>query len=226
MKTPAIFNKPVKFTTKKLSKNIFYLEFETAKDAASTLLRFQERYESPYVRGSNFTISSFIDIYKTVTGNNKFTYLSDWGGFNFPSYILKPFITGKMGELTIREKAILNKFKKETKHFYLIATYKQKDKKDFNLTKKHELAHAFYCLDLSYRLKVCEILRKVKLKPIYNILGEFYHRSVWHDEAHAWLLTEMDLLEEHGLKLASYLDAKYALEKLWEKTLTKTMKKR
>ena len=101
---------------KEIIKNIFHISFSTQHELASTFLRFQEYYESPKFRGKIF---SFYEYKKWYTANSpkgkktgKFTYYKDWGGFNIPSYVLKPFYQGKFNPLSNKEKKFLRAFKK------------------------------------------------------------------------------------------------------------------
>lgn len=226
MKYPmlSITNKPVKFKVVKLLPQVYYLEFKTKKDLTSTLLRFQEHYESPKFRNKIFSLKEFVDWYKT-TRKGRFTYFSDWSGFNFPSFVLKPFYDGKMPSLTHREKQILDLFKKETKEFYVIATFKTKvKKKEFLETKKHEIAHSQYYLNKNYKKAVDKILAPLKLKPVFNYLkGLGYHKKVWIDESHAYLLTDKEALVEEKISLKPYNEAMNQLEKCYQKHVEKNL---
>ena len=59
-------NKPVKFKKKILFKGLIHLEFETQKDLTSSLIRFQEHYESPKFRKKMFSFKDFYEWYKTT----------------------------------------------------------------------------------------------------------------------------------------------------------------
>ena len=63
---------------------IIHLKFKRKKDLTQTMLRFQEHFESPKFRNKFFSLEEFKAWYITTTPNNKFTYYSDWSGFNFP----------------------------------------------------------------------------------------------------------------------------------------------
>jgi hypothetical protein len=137
-----------------------------------------------------------------------------WSGFNFPSYVLKPFYEGKFDTLSAREKQILEAFKEEKGLFYIIATYKDKNQEDFMGTKKHEIAHSQYYLNKNYNKSVNSILSNLNLKPIFSYIKSLgYHQSVFLDEAHAYLLTDSDSLVEAGIKLDKYSKTIIALEK-------------
>ena len=94
-----------------LTPHIHLLSFDTQHDLTSTFLRFQEHYESPRFKGEVFTLDEFQDWYIKNSPNGietgKFTYHTDWNGFNIPSHILKPFYEGKFDPLSFDEQAIL-----------------------------------------------------------------------------------------------------------------------
>jgi len=56
-------------------------------------LRFEEYYESPRFKGRIFTFDEYRKWYVKNSPKGKktgrFTYYSDWSGFNIPSYALK-----------------------------------------------------------------------------------------------------------------------------------------
>lgn len=199
-----IFNQSVKFKIKEVKKNIFHLEFNSRQDLTSTMIRFQEHYESPFFRDKVFTHQEFISWYKKQNG--RFTYLNDWSGFNIPSIILKPFYEGKFGKLSKREEILLEKFKTKRGNFYIIATYKSKDKTEDLEVLKHELAHGFYFLDQKYNTRINQALKKVKLTPVFKYLKKLgYHKKVWEDETHAYFLTDLDSLRLEQIDLNPYL---------------------
>ena len=102
-KYQTLMNKTVHFKKKQLFRGLIHLEFNSQQDLTSSLLRFQEYYESPKYRNKPFLFNEFYEWYKK-TRNGKFSYLTDWAGFNFPTSILKVFLNGDMGNLTTREK--------------------------------------------------------------------------------------------------------------------------
>jgi hypothetical protein len=53
-------------------------------------MRAQEYYESPFkqIKGKEFTIIKFMELYSKRFGENAFTYTTDWAGFNIPSKVL------------------------------------------------------------------------------------------------------------------------------------------
>jgi len=93
MKNFDIFEKDVSFLKKKISEDIYLLVFKNQIDLTSTLLRFQEHFESPKFKDKIFSHKEFVNWYSK--GKEGFTYFKDWSGFNFPSTNLKNFKNGQ-----------------------------------------------------------------------------------------------------------------------------------
>src|ERR1035437_10032699 len=132
--------------------DIFLLEFETQFELTSTFLRFQEFYESPEFQGKIFTLKEYKKWYTKVKG--KFSYYTDWGGFNIPSKVLKLFYLGKFDPQSKSEKQLLDLFKDDKGKFYIIGTYRRNDRKWKDSMIMHETAHALFSLDIKYRTQV------------------------------------------------------------------------
>jgi hypothetical protein len=208
-------NSKVQFKVKKILPQVYHLQFNNRKDLTSTLLRFEEFYESPKFRNKVFSMNDFYFWYKTTRDNKKFSYLTDWSGFNFPSYVFQPFWNEEFENLSTRENAVLKKFPKSKNKFYIIGTFKNKSNiKDELLVFKHEVAHALYYLDSSYRKNVSKILKDLNSKPIHKYLKKLgYHEAVLEDETHAYYLTDQDALKEQKISIsqivAHKLEANY-----------------
>jgi len=171
-----------------IKKQIIHLKFDTQADLCKTFLRFQEYYESPKFKNKYFTLNEIKIDYKGNT-NKKFTYYTDWVGFNIPSKILKPFREGKFGELSTREKSFLKIFDYFKGKYYIIGTCVDDD--EYTITLNHELVHAVYYLNSEYRKKVKKIISEY---PFVNSLKTYlehrgYHKSTFHDEINAYLAT-------------------------------------
>jgi len=170
-----------------------------------TLLRFQEYYESPKFRNKIFTLKEFKIWYKESKANKKFTYYDDWNGFNFPSYVLKPFYSGKFENLTASEKKILKTFSKQTGKFYVIATASRGDSN----TILHEVAHALFYLDKQYQADAKSIVDNLKSEEYKSFTDNLkkigYYKSVYKDETQAYLISSsaIQLALEGGKSLAA-----------------------
>lgn len=208
----------VDFQISEIIPNVFHLKFASQKDLTSTLVRFEEFYESPEFRNKIFSMEEFYFWYKNSKKHGRFSYFTDWTGFNFPSYVFKPFWEKKFKNLTVREKKLLQKFPQTSNKFYIIGTYKS-NIKDHDSVLKHELAHALFYIDSGYRRKVLKILKGIKNpKPLENYLGELgYSPKVFQDEIHAYYLTEIEDLKKAKItisnKVAQDLEANYQFYK-------------
>lgn len=178
---------------------------------ANSLVRFQEHYESPEWRGKIFTLGQFYEWYSEFKGG--YTYADDWSGFNFPDYVLKPFINGLFDPLTKVEKKIVKLFRYRTDKFYVIGSANDSDKEVF----PHELAHAIYYTNDKYREKVNSHLQQYNLHSLKNWLkSKGYCEEVLDDECNAYLACDTNLLDEEGVEYPEQLQS--VLEKLFNKT--------
>ena len=179
--------------------------FDKREQMCKTLLRFQEYYESPKFKKKIFTLKEFKAWYAKSKGLKKFTYSQDWNGFNFPSYVLRPFYQGKFKLLTPAEKKILSTFKNNKGKFYVIATASHGD----THTKEHEIAHALFYLDKQYKVdmrQAVESLNKNDRKKFESYLKKLgYDRSVFMDETQAYIIsyTEQELHSDAGKSFAN-----------------------
>jgi hypothetical protein len=207
---------------KEVAKDIFLLDFKTQNKLTSTFLRFQEHFESPKFRNKIFTLEQYKKWYVKNSPRGKklgkFTYYSDWGGFNIPSYILEPFYEGKFDPLTKAEKMVLNLFEnKRGANFYVIGTFANKKE-----VLKHELAHGLFYTNPKYKKQVQNVLHKLDQslrKQLNRYLGSLggYHKSVFEDETHANILTNLDSLDKKGIVSPEVKEASKRLEKIFKK---------
>lgn len=193
-------------------KNIIHLKFAHQKDLTRTMLRFQEHFESPKFRNKIFSLEEFKVWYASTRENKKFTYYSDWSGFNFPSKTLKLFYDGSFDPLTQEEKAILDLLRDEVGKFYLIATFQKEDV-------KHEMGHALFHVSPKYRKEAKRIVATLDTKPLFKRLKEKgYNKVVWIDEVQAYLLDpEQYFMDEFGVDMDGYKEARKQLAELYRK---------
>jgi len=179
-----------------------------------TLLRFQEHYESPKFRNKIFTLNEFKEWYPKSKGTKKFTYYTDWNGFNFPSHILNPFYSGKFKSLSAAEKRILKTFKDKDGKFYVIGTAKGGD----IATRQHEIAHALFYLDKQYKADVTSVVNLLSKKDYEKFTDELkylgYTKQVYVDEIHAYLLSHTN---EELIRFFKVSKACFSSKKLIEK---------
>lgn len=197
---------------KKITSNILHLKFQDQVVMAKTMLRFQECYESPNpkFRNNTFSLSEFKKWYRTTRNHGKFSYYTDWGGFNVPGYVFKPFLTGQFKNLTRREKRVLNIIKNtDLDKTYIIATLKNND------SLRHEIAHGLFYTNSRYKNGTLQILKSAKLSKLKKYLLKMgYCKEVLNDECHAYLLDEAENFYKvfkipNGLKIQSQLQKLY-----------------
>lgn len=183
--------------TKEMWPHIVHFQFDTQYEMASTFVRLQEFYESPFdnIRGQVFSMDQFMDTYATANGG-VFSYFEDWAGFNVPGNVVVDFFS--RFSHCLREKEI--KLFMEVNHlprdgsFYIIGTYISEDKKKCAI--EHEMAHAFYYLQKDYRKDVTRMYKRLptllqaKISTKLKEMG--YTEAVIPDETQAYLSTGDD----------------------------------
>lgn len=180
-----------------LSEKIVQLQFESQRIMGETLLRFQEYYEGQEFRGEIFTLGEFRQWYSRHFG--AFTYYDDTAGFNFPSTALRPFFEGLFDPLTLEETKILELFKSRSESFYVIGTYVDITGSQDDID--HEIAHALYFTSRGYKAAVEKVLDRVNIQKTLDgiVTGLQYHTEVAYDEAHAYMATGPDVLEQQKI---------------------------
>jgi hypothetical protein len=168
----------------KVADAIFLVRFETQYGLASTFLRFQEHFESRRFAGRIFTLEAFMDWYAAEHG--RFTYYEDWSGFNVPSAALAPFREGRFDPLLEKERRLLELFRHEPEPFYVIGVTVESTRDEL----WHELAHALYFTNSSYRTAVKKAMADHETSALARRLYEAgYSKRVLPDEVHAYVLT-------------------------------------
>lgn len=167
--------------------SIFLVRCKTQYEIASTFMRLQEFYESPYkgIRGQFFTLEQYMDRYAKETGD--FTYTDDWNGFNVPGNVVLDFFDRFDFDLLEKEKELYRVIEPALKRgdkFYLLGIWE-----DADLT--HEIAHGYYYLDDNYRRAMNNITIELKYRNrIEKWLKNIgYTKEVFLDEIQAYLGT-------------------------------------
>jgi len=203
-------------------RDIFSLKFETQHQTAYTLLRFQEHYESPKFRGKTFTLDEFKRWYTKTSPDGKktgkFTYCTDWEGFNLPSHVFTTFFEGRFNPLSREEKTILSLIRdKMDRKFYVIASFK----KNKDGTLKHEIAHGLYYLDKEYRKQARKIINQIGKKQRNRIskylLRKGYAQEVLEDETHAYILTDLEDIMNVARDKEAVAEANKKLQRNYER---------
>jgi len=166
---------------------------------SSAMLRFQEHYESPEWAGKIFTLGQFRQWYTDTYGG--FTYYSDWGGFNWPDTVSKPFLQGLFDPLTRGEEEVLDVIRNIGHSFYVIATCSSSEDLLF-----HELCHATFYLNSDYKNEVLKAL-KAHEEGIFraglqqHLLELGYCEKTLDDELNAYIVASHGYLKEQGIKV-------------------------
>lgn len=186
---------------KSLKFNAILVQTDSQSSLCNTFMRFQEFYESPNpkFKGQIFTIGQLKKWYSEKYGAD--TYARDWEGFNFPSWVLKPFIDGWFDPLTNEELELISLFKYRSDSYYIIGANDE-------ATIRHELAHALYAYDIQYKNAIDSICKKYS-KQLYKLknylLDKGYCEDVLNDEIQAYVTDN---------------DDKYIMENIDKKILT------
>jgi len=213
------------FSVRELLKNVYQVHFSNQGDLASTFLRFQEYHESPKFGGAVFTRQEFEEWYAGENGG-KFTYLTDWSGFNLPSSVLTPFVDGKFDPLSAEERGLVDHFvreqnlspgesREEHHPFYLIGTYGKFGFADKS-TVKHELCHALFHLDQGYNEQVKEVLKDKDLTKFEAYLRKLgYGDNVLLDEINAYVVTDAWIFRAAKVPPKPWKETSKALQDLY-----------
>jgi hypothetical protein len=172
--------------TKKQPFNSVWIRADSQDELGNTFIRFQEYYEGPHFKNQIFTVGQVRSWYSKTYGAD--TYHVDWTGYNFPSFVLKPFREGLFDPLTNEEKTLLDLVKYRYDSFYIIGA--QDD-----TTLRHELAHALYFYSVKYKISIdqlCKKYQKELKKASSYILDKGYDKSVLNDELQAYITDNDD----------------------------------
>lgn len=180
------------FTFKKLRDRLYELRFDDQHEMCMTFLRYQEFYESPRYVGRKFTLAEYMSWYvKDQSKDGSFSYPQDWGGFNLPVDII-----GRVHAMGIDDPnhydslmfALYRTISAQCDGAYLIGVTRNVE------LDEHEVTHAMFHIDESYRNKVLATLGAAynnvlvgELKEI--LLGKGYAQVTALDEVNAYAVT-------------------------------------
>jgi len=230
------------FKIKEIYNRIFLVTIKDRYDLAMTFCRVQEYYESPFkqIRGKTFTMAEFQRIYAKKIGDGVFSYPAHWSGFNVPGDVFDKFINltfpdwGSEYDFAIED--IYHEIigREGYGAYYVIGT-EPKDTQAIN----HELAHAIYYLDKTYKSRVNNILKNLNKSLLSRFESHLrdmgYSKHVLEDEVNAYIcfdschLTDMVKMNKNEKKnfnqIQTQLSALFAAtlltknpkkSKLWE----------
>jgi len=195
----SIYNRVYTMRAEKISKlPVIHFSADTQKELTTAFVRVSEFYESPYgeIHGKYFDLKEYKKLY-AKDHEGRFTYYSDWTGFNIPSSSFKKFCELFSDSFTKKEQYVFNEVEKiigdvfTRKKYYLIGTYKGPSQRS---TFEHEIAHSLYSLKRNYK-KVCdETYKKIPEKTIEKIVlalkGLGYDEESLRDEIQAYSSTD------------------------------------
>jgi len=175
-------------TIKSQPYNSVWISADSQEELGLTFMRFQEHYESPNpnFRNKIFTLGQLRHWYSENYGANN--YHSTWVGFNFPSKVLIPFKEGLFDPLTTEENRLLELLRYRKDDFYIIGAQN-------NSVLRHELSHALYASNPSYKNEIDEFItkNKSKISKINKyILSKGYSKDVLNDEIQAYITDNDD----------------------------------
>src|SRR3989344_5791982 len=94
-----------------LTDKLTLVEFASRGELAHAVVRIQEHFESPELRGRRFTLEEFMMWYTKNSPNGRktgrFTYTTDWQAFNLPAEAFRLFYDGEFDPLSHEEKPFL-----------------------------------------------------------------------------------------------------------------------
>jgi hypothetical protein len=173
-------------TLKEVYPNIFLLQMTSQNDLANTFARCQAFYEWDAFKGKKFNLQEYFDWYK-VNHPDLNSYQEEFYGFNVPSNVIADCykINDERNEY---DEFLLNVISNiKNKEYYLIGALKGDE-----ITLNHELAHAFFWEDESYKNDMTELVNSLyNKKELFDILSKErgYGKNVLIDEAQAFLST-------------------------------------
>ena len=192
-----------------LFPQIIHVHATKGVELAKTFIRFQEHYESPRFAGETFTLEEYATWYTANSTKGKttgkFTYYTDWRGFNIPSKIITSFREGKFDPLSEREQWLLEQLPNTAAPFYVIGTAGKHTDPTHpdNDVLRHEIAHGFYFTKPSYHHIANSIVNATNndfVEQIQHMLRQLgYAERVFQDETHAYMGESPLWLREKGV---------------------------
>lgn len=137
---------------------IIRLVFRNAPTMLRHLVRFQEFYESPELKGEPFSLDELNEFYiKHKGGSLEKKYYNFWSGCNFPGYISECFRQGVMGPLSQKEHRVMSCLPDDIGYEYYVIASAPREKAII----LHERGHALFYLDETYRRECCDIVTAI-----------------------------------------------------------------
>lgn len=178
------------------TNGIVLLTADNQKELSLTFYRIQEYYEStnPLLKGRIFSPAEFLA--EEIDEFGRIDYFEVWNGFNFPGYVFRDWLSKVANRLTFEETRLVALvydwiLPSEEKYYVIGAVDGDKT------TIKHEICHALYYLNDSFRHEARGILSEFNIHhnqecaKLRKTLNEeyVYAEDVLDDEMVAWLAT-------------------------------------
>ena len=206
----------MKIELTKINSYVYHVRFETRYDLTSTLLRFEEYFESPEFSGKVFTLAQFKKWYMKTQNKKRFTYYEDWTGYNVPSKDLKPFYEGKFNPLSNKEQQFLDLFRNVKGEFYIIGTF-MRDRTEKE-TINHEVTHASFSMVPEYRKVIKNYFKDKDVEELSAFLiKKGYSKKQLIDEMNAYLSNDLKWLRKKGLIGKHYTQMSRELQDIYTK---------
>jgi hypothetical protein len=183
----------IKYKVEEVRPNVIAVVVPDDYERAMFFWRVQEFYESPckLFRGSSFSVWDYARWYSRKYGGC-FSYPRDFVGFNLPLVVAKKCYEMNPVETPYDQemKSLVDSLFLNGERKYLIGAESLKGS-----TFDHEMAHALYYTDDSYRNDMDEVtagLSKPALSAFRKNLAKIgYCRQVFKDEVQAYMSTEI-----------------------------------
>lgn len=187
----------MQWNLEKVIKKTYRMHFKKQTDMSSVFWRAQEFYESPKYRKKIFTFEEYKNWYSEEWGKGKWTYMTDWCGFNVPaSSIAESRQLHNSNDFRDDDKLLFKIYDfieslEGSKDFYLIGTYGNSP--ETTGTYNHELCHAMWATMPEYRKKAKKLIqstttrqKEIMKKELFN---DGYRSGVVLDESNAYWST-------------------------------------
>lgn len=174
----------------KLFDNVFLVTADTKTELAKVFVRMQGCVDSSEFRDKIFSVAEYE---KWFMADGKYDLYNAFLGYNIPNYIIDLFDNGNFKNISDDEQWLLDNIKKNKPRgpYYIIGYIK-----GHIATLKHELAHALYYLNSSYKNEAAIIVRGFTTNTSLDCLGKLsaffkqlkYNEAIYTDEIHAYLV--------------------------------------
>jgi len=183
------------FSLTKLRDGIYHLEFADPQSLAAHFLRYQEYYESPQFAGKPFQLMDYVRWYASKKRDKKFSYFTDWSGFNIPANCvleLYPLVEDE-NDHDVLMHSIAKMVVKDSSNgkAYLIGTCPKGKKAQSVLN--HEIAHGLFYVNPTYQKKMMNLVNTIPItlreRLRNSLMKHGYAEHVVDDELQAYLAT-------------------------------------